>query len=112
VETGDGGPGNPESQVYSTFLIEENPVYAEQTVEVESPQLFSRCPGAGWYLGTTFVPGPTVTASLDNDGNAVVNFIGFSCAPGDSLVTADLTVGTHDTFSTTYTIKPPAVTDI
>jgi hypothetical protein len=46
------------------------------------------------------------------DGNAVANFVGSSCAPGDLLVTADLTVGTHDTFSTTYTIKPPAVTDI
>jgi hypothetical protein len=112
VQTGDGGPGGPASQVYATFLIEENPVYAEQTVEVESTQLFSRCLGASWTVGTSFVPGLTATVTLDNDGNAVVNFIGFNCAPGEALVTADLTGGTHDTFSTTYTITPPAVTDI
>ncbi len=51
VETGDGGPGNPESQVYGTFLIEENPVYAEQTVDVEATQLFNRC-GAYGLLGS------------------------------------------------------------
>ena len=43
VETGDGAPGNAESQVYTEFLIEENPVYAEQTVEVTSAQLTNRC---------------------------------------------------------------------
>jgi hypothetical protein len=114
VETGDGGPLNPESQVYATFLIEENPVYAEQTVEVESTQLFSRCGvNAFWdsvATGPVFLP--TVTVTLDNDGNAEIGFFGISCAAGDSLVTADLVGGTHDTFSTTFTIKPPAVTDI
>jgi hypothetical protein len=113
VETGDNGPGNPESQVYATFLIEENPVYAEQTVEVESTQLFSRCGVAAfWDTVNAVSTSPTISVVLDNDGNAVVNFLGVSCAAGDSLVTADLTVGTHDTFSTTFTIKPPAVTDI
>jgi hypothetical protein len=113
VETGDGGPADEESQVYATFLIEENPVYAEQTVEVESSQLFNRC-GVDrfWSVGNTATFAPTATVVLDNDGNAVVNFFGISCAAGESTVTADLTVGTHDTFSTTYTIKPPAVTDI
>jgi hypothetical protein len=113
VESGDGAGINPESQVYATFLIEENPVYAEQTVEVESTQLFSRCGvEAVWTVGNSATFVPTVSVVLDNDGNAVVNFFGVSCAAGDSLVTADLTVGTHDTFSTTFTIKPPAVTDI
>jgi hypothetical protein len=114
VETGDGGPGNPESQVYATFLIEENPVYAEQTVEVESTQLFSRCGGLPFWTSVTTGPvfSPTVAVTLDNDGNAEIGFFGTSCAAGDSLVTADLTGGTHDTFSTTFTIKPPAVTDI
>jgi hypothetical protein len=113
VETGDGTPADPESQVYATFLIEENPVYAEPTVEVESNQLFSRCLTAAWNVGgPNFLASPTVPVTLDNDGNAVVDFFGTSCAAGDSLVTADLMGGTHDTFSTTFTIKPPAVTDI
>jgi hypothetical protein len=115
VETGDGGPGNAASQVYVTFLIEENPIYAEQQVLVESPQLVARClPGSKWsaavgdtYLGDTLEPNG-VSAELDNDGNAVVTFEGISCAPGASLVTADLVGGTGDTFSTTYTINPPA----
>jgi hypothetical protein len=113
VETGDGGPADPESQIYVTFLIEENPVYAEQTVDVEATQLFNRCGvSAVWYVGNTRIPTATVAVTLDNDGNAVVNFFGVSCAAGESTVTADLTVGTHDTFSTIFTISPPAVTDI
>jgi len=120
VETGDGGPNNSESQVYVNFLVEEAPVYAEQTVDVSSAQLTNRCEpgktlwsstpglgGGGVLLGTT-----GVTAVLDNDGNAVVTFEGISCAAGDSLVEADLVGGTGDTFTTTFTIKPPAVTDI
>ncbi len=121
VETGDDvGAPNIESQVYVNFLIEESPVYAEQLVDVTSNQLTDRCEpgktlwsstpglgGGGVLLGTT-----GVTAVLDNDGNAVVTFEGISCAAGDSLVEADLVGGTGDTFTTTFTIKPPAVTDI
>jgi hypothetical protein len=120
VETGDGAPGNAESQVYANFLIEENPVYAEQIVDVTSAQLTNRCEagttlwsstagvgGGGTLIGTT-----GVTAVLDNDGNADVTFEGISCASGDSLVDAELVGGTHDSFWTTYTISPPKVTDI
>jgi len=120
VETGDNAPGNAESQVYANFLIEENPVYAEQIVEVTSAQLTNRCEpgttlwsstpgvgGGGTTLGTT-----GVTAVLDNDGNADVTFEGISCASGPSLIDAELVGGTHDTFTTTYVINPPQVTDI
>ena len=120
VETGDNAPGNAESQVYVNFLIEENPVYAEQIVDVTSAQLTNRCElgttlwtstagvgGGGVAIGTT-----GVSAVLDNDGNANVTFEGISCASGPSLVDAELVGGTHDTFTTTFTIKPPAVTDI
>jgi len=120
VETGDNAPGNAESQVYVNFLIEENPVYAEQIVDVTSAQLTNRCElgttlwsstpgvgGGGATIGTT-----GVTAVLDNDGNADVTFEGISCASGPSLVDAELVGGTHDTFTTTEVISPPAVTDI
>jgi hypothetical protein len=117
VETGDGAPGNAESQVYTEFLIEESPVYAEQVVDVTSAQLTNRCEtgttlwssspgyagGGGKAIGTD-----GVTAVLDNDGNAVVTFEGISCAAGDSLVDAELVGGTGDSFITTFTIKPPA----
>jgi hypothetical protein len=120
VETGDNAPNNSESQVYVNFLVEESPVYAEQIVDVTSNQLTDRCEagktlwtsspglgGGGVPLGNT-----GVTAVLDNDGNADVTFEGISCAAGDSLVDAELVGGTGDTFITTFTIKPPAVTDI
>jgi hypothetical protein len=115
VETGDGGPGDAPSQVYVSFLIEENPVYAEGTVDVTSEQLTARC-GLGTPLWTSTGGSPITSggatigtsAILDDDGNAVVTFEGLSCAPGLSTVNADLIGGSHDTFSTTYTINPPA----
>jgi hypothetical protein len=120
VETGDGAPGNAESQVYVNFLVEENPVYAEQIVDVTSGQLTDRCeagttlwsstPGVGG--GGTLIGTTGVSAVLDNDGNADVTFEGISCAAGESLVDAELIGGTHDSFSTTYTITAPKVTDI
>jgi hypothetical protein len=120
VETGDGAPNNSESQVYANFLIEENPVYAEQIVDVTSEQLTARCePGKTLWASTAGVGGGDtpigtigVTAVLDNDGNADVTFEGISCAAGESLVDAELIGGTHDSFSTTYTITAPKVTDI
>jgi hypothetical protein len=120
VETGDGGPNNSESQVYVNFLIEEDPVYAEQTVDVTSAQLTDRCeagktlwsstPGVGG--GGTLIGTTGVSAVLDNDGNADVTFEGISCAAGESLVDAELVGGTGDTFTTWFTITPPKVTDI
>jgi hypothetical protein len=119
IETGDGGPNNAASQVYVNFFIEENPVYAEQQVDVESPQLVARCmPGSLWTAskGDTYLGGTTepdgVSVELDNDGNADATFEGLSCAPGTSLVTADLVGGTGDTFDTNFTISAPAVTDV
>jgi hypothetical protein len=120
VETGDNAPGNAESQVYANFLIEEDPVYAEQIVDVTSGQLTGRCEagttlwsstpglgGGGVLIGTI-----GVSAVLDNDGNADVTFEGISCASGDSRIDAELVGGVKDSFFTTFTIKPPAVTDI
>jgi hypothetical protein len=119
VETGDGGTSGAASQVYVNFFLEENPVYAEQQVDVESAQLVARClPGSKWsaasgdtYLGGVLQPNG-VSVELDNDGNADATFEGISCAPGPSLVTADLVGGTGDTFNTTFTISAPAVTDV
>jgi hypothetical protein len=120
VETGDGAPANSQSQVYANFLIEENPVYAEQIVDVTSEQLTARCePGktlwsstAGVGGGGTAIGTDGVTAVLDNDGNADVTFEGISCAAGESLIDAELVGGTHDTFTTEYVVSPPAVTDL
>jgi len=116
VETGDttGGPHGPSglSDIYAVFYVEDNPVYAEQPVEISSAQLQNRCGlGALWSAGN----GGTGTATgasttLDDDGNAVFIFEGASCAAGPSTVIADVNSGTHDTFTTVFTVSPPVPT--
>ncbi len=116
VETGDtsSGPNGPSgnSDVYAVFYVEDNPVYAESTVEISSAQLQNRCGlGAKWSAGNGGNGDDTGASTLlDDDGNAVFIFEGVSCAAGDSTVIADVNAGTHDTFTTTYTISPPVPT--
>ncbi len=116
VETGDtsSGPNGPSgnSDVYAVFYVEDNPVYAESTVEISSAQLQNRCGlGHEWTAGNDGSGGPTGASTLlDDDGNAVFIFEGASCAAGDSTVIADVNAGTHDTYTTIYTISPPVPT--
>jgi uncharacterized repeat protein (TIGR01451 family) len=115
VETGDS-PTTGESDVYTVFQVSSDPVYAEQPVEITSPELENRCnlgwrwePGSGNAVNQT--SGTTVaTGTLDDDGNATFVFKGESCAPGTSTVTATVEAGTDPTYTTTYTIDPPALT--
>jgi hypothetical protein len=114
VETGDT-VASGESDVYAVFYVETDPVYAEQSVELSSLELESRC-GEGWELtgftGTSaFSGGPTTAiAPLDDDGNAAFLFIGASCAAGTSAVVADVLAGDHTTYTTTFTIDAPQPT--
>jgi hypothetical protein len=116
VETGDT-TASGESDVYAVFYVETDPVYAEQTVELSSPELESRC-GEGWTL-ESFTSGegePTgivqapLPAVLDDDGNAAYIFTGLSCAAGTSDVIADVLAGDHTTYTTTFTIDAPQPT--
>jgi hypothetical protein len=113
VETGDS-QASGDSDVYTVFYVETDPAYAEQTVEISSPQLTGRClRGSRWEsnaAGSPFLNSPTATATIDDDGNAVFVFKGESCAAGDSTVIADVLAGTHPTYTSTYTILPPAGT--
>ncbi len=110
VETGDGTTTG--SNVYAVFYFEDNPVYAETPVEISSAQLQNRClTNETWDAGNGGNGNATGGyTTLDNDGNAVFIFEGISCAPGNSTVVADLVGGTHDTFSTIYTINAPTPT--
>ena len=118
VETGDTSSSG-DSSVYAVFYVETDPVYAEQTVEISSPQLEAGCirgwrwePGNGGTAisGTGVNAGPRATTILDNDGNAVFVFKGSSSAAQTAVVTADVLAGTHTTYVTTYTVLPPQVT--
>jgi len=115
VETGNS-PSSGESDVYTVFYVETNPVYAEQPVQISSPQLDSRC-GGGWRWepgsGTAIdqTSGTTVaTGTLDDDGNATFVFKGASCAAGPSAVIADVEAGSHPTYVTTFTVTAPVPT--
>jgi hypothetical protein len=102
------------SSVVATFYAEFPSVYAEQTVEFSDPQLAARCNGnVAWYgADETFLGfGPSVTTTLDDDGNAfVVAFAGPSCASGTTLAQADLVGPTYRTLTTNFTILSPRVT--
>jgi hypothetical protein len=127
VETGDTSTSG-DSNVYAVFYVETNPVYAEQTVEIDSSQLDGRCiRGWRWEPGNRNgigvgpgVHGPIwgigpntqqkASTVLDDDGNAVFVFKGISCAAGPSQVIADVLAGTHQTYVTTFTVNPPVPT--
>jgi ribosomal protein L31 len=87
------------------FYVETSPVYAEQPVEISSPELQSRC---GTF--STFATPTGLTTTLDDDGNAVFLFLGSSCAAGSSVVTADVEAGSHPTYTTTFNIVAPQPT--
>jgi hypothetical protein len=121
VETGDTAASG-DSDVEAVFEVEADPVYAEQPVEFDLAQLESRCLASeGWAyfpfggVDTTEIdPGgtidPPVRTTLDDDGNAVLIFIGSSCAAGPSDVIADVLAGTNPTYTTTFTIDAPQPT--
>jgi hypothetical protein len=110
VETGDT-PASGTSDVYSVFYVETDPVYAEQTVQINSSQLLSRCIGGiRWTSNQGTFTGSSATAVIDDDGNAVFTFAGASCASGASAVIAEILAGSNPTYTTTYTILPPQIT--
>jgi len=122
VETGDT-TASGDSDVYAVFMVETDPVYAEQQVEIGSAQLEARC-HTGWswsastgigtgvntISGTGPNTGPKIQATIDNDGNAVFLFLGTSCAAGSSSVIADVLAGTHPTYTTNFNIVAPTPT--
>ncbi|MGH9017926.1 MAG: hypothetical protein ACRDY1_09295 [Acidimicrobiales bacterium] len=112
VETGDSGTA--QSVVIAVFYVETDPVYAEQKVELTSPEMLARC-GTQSALEAFTPPNTSTTpgvaeGTLDDDGNAVFIFVGTSCAAGSSVVTADVDAGTHPTYTTTFNILPPLPT--
>jgi hypothetical protein len=122
VETADTGSLFDGSYVYGVFYVETNPVYAEQTVDINSPELEDRC-GTFWLWqtftaadsaegagDTTYTGNTDITGTLDDDGNAVFFFEGASCAAGPSVVTADVDAGSHPTYTTTFNVLAPQPT--
>jgi hypothetical protein len=94
------------SDVVAVLSVEANPVYAEQSLEIFSG-LSDRCGGVTWVSDQGSFSGSTAGATIDDDGNATVTFVGASCAAGSVQVTADVEAGSDPTATTTFSIDPP-----
>jgi len=110
VETG-------QSEVHAVIQVETSPSFAGDEVNIDSSQLSSSCEGVRYENlqdgGTTANPNETsdrIDAVLDDDGNATVVVEAWDCAPGTSVVEADLEVAPFYTALTTLVTLPPAVT--
>jgi len=91
---------------------------SEKTVRIASEELYSRCrnaPHLHWVEmdgDIAETEGSEITGvPLDNDGNAFVIALGdSSCAPGPSLIEADLENKPFTQYNTIFTIQPPQPT--
>ncbi len=109
VETG-------QSEIWGVVQVETSPSFAGDKVNIDSSQLEASCHTLD-FSSIALSPTPPLTISpnridavLDNDGNATVYVVGLDCAPGTSVVEADLEVAPFYTALTTLVANPPAVT--
>ncbi len=116
-----------ESSAVATIIETEFTNGSEKPVHISAEELYHRCriaPHLHWVLmngevisGTPEIGGEGIgelasPLTLDNDGNAFVIAIGDrSCAPGASLIEADLEAKPFSTHVTEFTIDPPQVTE-
>ena len=103
------------SSVATIFEVEFPSVYSEHQVVISDAELYWGCTGhrITWILpnSTTFTYGQSVTVTLDDNGNAfVVALAGPSCAPGTSLVQAELVGPPYTTLTSQFTVLSPRVT--
>ena len=114
VETG-------QSEIWGVVQVETSPSFAGDKVNIDSSQLQASCqtltfesfalaPNLGLpNFGVVTSPN-RIDAVLDNDGNATVFVDGLDCAPGTSVIEADLEVAPFYTALTTLVANPPVVT--
>ena len=110
VETG-------QSEVHAVIQVETNPSFAGDYVNIDSSQLEASCRWLKFenlqnHSDTTQpnVQDNRIEAVLDDDGNATVVVDGSDCAPGTSVVEADLEVAPFYTALTTLVASPPVPT--
>lgn len=108
------GLGVQASSVAFIITVECKPVYSEQYVQLQSPQLNNACQGTlQWYSPSNpaGAQGESFEVRLDDDGNATaVVWGGPSCAAARALITADLTVAPFTTATVKVKIAPPVTT--
>jgi hypothetical protein len=107
IETG-------ESEIHAVVQVEAQPAFANDDVFIYSQQLLNSCADVEFRVneGTdlSVEQGSSATVELDNDGNATVELDAYECAPGPSLLEADLVAAPYYTATTTIQANPPNVT--
>jgi hypothetical protein len=106
VETG-------QSEIYAVIQVETLPSFAGDVVTISSSQLESSCASVFYATGASGAPETSpanISVVLDDDGNASVVLAGSNCAPGTSVIEADLDVAPYLTALTTLIANPPVVT--
>ena len=106
-----------QSGVSAVIQVETSPSFAGDAVHISSSQLQAACQGILFFSlqagGTPASPSTSInsiSAVLDDDGNATVLVSSTPCAPGPSVVEADLTVAPFYTALGTLNASPPQVT--
>lgn len=103
-----------QSEVYAVVEVTTNPSLAGDTVLISSSQLQASCGGTITFdsiaSGVVSTSPDEIAVTLDDDGNAAVVVSGSDCAPGSSVIEADLTVAPYYTALQTLVAQPPLVT--
>jgi hypothetical protein len=104
------------STIAVVIQVEASPSLAGDVVNVSSSQLSATCTAFTGFiefgsLNVNFPGTPLdIPLTLDDDGNATMDLFGSDCAPGSSVIEADLTVAPYDTALATVDAMPPVVT--
>ena len=127
---GSGGPTGPiivtvapnplietgQSEIHAIVQVETSPAFAGDPVFIYSQQLVNSCEEDSVIFyssasGELSKPSwGSITAILDDDGNATVELSGTDCAPGASVLEADLVKAPYYTATTTIVANPPVPT--
>ncbi|HXQ59544.1 MAG TPA: hypothetical protein VN799_05580 [Acidimicrobiales bacterium] len=103
------------SEIHAVVQVEAQPSFAGDNVFIYSQQLINSCEDVNFKYNEgvddpSVSQGESATVPLDNDGNVTVELDATECAPGPSLVEADLVAAPYYTATTTLQAQPPNVT--
>ena len=101
-----------QSEVHAVVQVEACPSFAGDTVNIDTSQLANSCDTVSFG---TLQPGVhpltnSIQVVLDDDGNVTVSLTGYNCAPGTSVIEADLVAAPYLTATTTLDALPPSPT--
>jgi len=98
------------SEIIATVQVETSPSFAGDAVNISSSQLAASCVFVVFENNQAISGHNNISVILDDDGNATVIVDGENCAPGTSVIEADLEVAPYYTALGNLVARPPVVT--